>query len=127
LSLIYVRDPRYQDSTVRSALHSALLDPDHGLFGANTVKIGQPFYESQINETCLRVPGVHVVHNLQVWTKSPSDALEAIDIAFLFHTGSKIRPSIISCAGHRYDPGPGKFFVIPDDGQHLTLISGVAT
>jgi predicted phage baseplate assembly protein len=126
LSLIYVRDPRYQDSTVRSALHSALLDPDLGLFGANTVKIGQPFYESQINETCLRVPGVHAVHNLQVSTQSSLAASEAIAIAPLFHTGSRIRPSFVSCAGHRYDPGPGKFFVIPDDCKHLTLIPGVA-
>jgi hypothetical protein len=128
VSLTYLRDPRYQDSTVRSALHSALLDPDNGLFGTNVVKIGQPFYESQINATCLRVPGVRAVHNLQISTQSLFGAFEAIARAGLFlASNSRIRPSIVPCAGHRYDPGPGKFFVIPDDGQHLTLIPGVAT
>jgi predicted phage baseplate assembly protein len=127
VSLTYLRDPRYQDSTVRSALHSALLDPDNGLFGANVVKIGQPFFESQVSATCLRVPGVHAVHDLQVSTQSSSGKLEPFATAPLFHTGSRIRPSIVSCTGHRYDPGPGKFFVIPDDGKHLTLIPGLAT
>jgi predicted phage baseplate assembly protein len=128
LSFTYLRDPRYQDSTVQAALHSALLDPDHGLFGANVVQIGQAFYESQINAACLAVPGVQAVHQIRFPTVAGFAPPATTAAVRLFRAGgTAIRPSLVPCAGHRYDPGPGRFFVIPDDGQHLTLIPGVAT
>ncbi len=45
LSLIYLRDPGYQDAhACGQGCRSALLDPDTGLFGVNAVGIGEAFY-----------------------------------------------------------------------------------
>jgi predicted phage baseplate assembly protein len=128
LSLTYLRDPRYQDSAVQAALHAALLDPDRGLFGANLVQIGQAFYESQIDAACLAVSGVQAVHRIRFPTVAGFAPRATTAAVRPFRAGgSAIRPSLVPCAGHRYDPGAGRFFVIPDDGRHLTLIPGVAT
>jgi hypothetical protein len=31
------------------------------------------------------------------------------------------------CRGHRYDPGAGSYFFIPDDDDHLKLTAGLAS
>jgi hypothetical protein len=127
LSLTYLRDQRYDDAAVRAALHAALLDPDQGLFGANVVQIGQAFYESQISAACLAVPGVEAVRNIDF-----SAGLRFVPVgrtlavrAFL-PVVSVVRPFFVQCAGHRFDPGSDKFFIIPDDPQHLVLTPGTA-
>ncbi|MGA2129060.1 MAG: hypothetical protein ABSG76_23255, partial [Xanthobacteraceae bacterium] len=64
LSLVYLRDPQYQDAAVQAGLRTALVDPDQGLLGANVIAIGQAFYDSQIYAACLGVPGVTAIRNL---------------------------------------------------------------
>jgi hypothetical protein len=116
LSLTYVRDPRYLDSDVQSGLTTALLDPNAGLFGANVVGIGGTIYQSQIAQVCLAVQGVTAIQDVTLTTGStgrlipiirrfvpPSDAGEA------------------ECTDQTYNPGPGNYFSIPNDGQHLVL------
>jgi hypothetical protein len=124
IGFTYVRDPRQQDDVVRSGLHAALLDPDHGLFGLNVIGIGQTIYDSQIYSACLAVPGVVAVEGLAV------------------RTGPRFRPffrpgAIVSgrrpigmappCSGQRHDPGEGRFLSVPDDGQHLKFAGQVAS
>jgi hypothetical protein len=69
---------------------AALTDPDHGLLGANTVRIGQGLYESELYEACLSVPGTIAVHGLQ----------------FSVDRGSGFHPE----SSFRYEPGEGAFF-----------------
>jgi predicted phage baseplate assembly protein len=145
VTLTYLRDPRYADATVKSRLHAALIDPDNGLFGVNAVGIGQAFYDSQIYAACLAVSGVTAVHNLQfspVSAQPPATpaaaarlASRAVSRAFLSPlspAGFAFGPlslrgiALTFCRGHRYDPGPGGYFFVPDDDQHLTLSPGVA-
>jgi hypothetical protein len=124
ITLTYLRDSRYLDDTVRSALHTALLDPDTGLFGVNVVGIGQVFYDSQIYAACLAVPGVVAVENLSVQAGPRFVPLSSL---------GRIRRGIIPvnakipCTGQRYDPGIGKYLSVPDDGNHLSLQPGVAS
>jgi hypothetical protein len=151
VTLTYLRDPKYDDGMVRSSLHAELLNPDEGLFGANVVSIGQAFYDGQIYAACLAVPGVKAVHNLQfnpasararfqqlarLATASPTRraarAVLAASLPPLSPAASASRPLWIRgsplsiCRGHRYDPGPNGYFFVPDDGEHLTLLPGVA-
>jgi hypothetical protein len=141
LSLTCVRDPRFDDAMVKAGVHAALLDPDTGLFGANRVGIGQPFYDSQICAACLAVPGVTAVHNLVLTRALFHLELEAMDTfaseglrihRFGRHHFVEVRPSrpagrpgLPRCRGHRYDPGPGSYFFIPDNDDHLNLASTV--
>jgi hypothetical protein len=112
LSLTYLRDPRYDDAKVKTALHDALLDPDQGLFGVNVVDIGEAFYDSQIYAACLAVPGVEAVQSLSFSTASSS---------------APIRTPLTACRDHRSDPGPSSYFFIPDDVAHVILNGAVAT
>jgi hypothetical protein len=112
LSLTYLRDPRYDDAKVKTALHHALLDPDQGLFGVNVVDIGEAFYDSQIYAACLAVPGVEAVQSLSFSTASG---------------GAPIQTPLIACREHRFDPGPSSYFFIPDNVAHLILNGAVAT
>jgi len=120
LSLTYVRNPTHDDATVRAGLHAALLDPDSGLFGVNAVGIGQVFYDSQISAACCAVPGVLAVHGLAFRT-GPQFVL--FRPALLRLSSIRLRPTSAqpSCGEHRHDPGVGKFFSMPDDGNHLLL------
>jgi hypothetical protein len=158
LSLTYLRDPRYEDARVKTALHDALLDADNGLFGVNVVDIGQAFYDSQIFAACLAVPGVEAVQSLsfstvsesgtvshaaptqtlQRATSSLSRRLAGGDLSskptgiFGFRplpaSGTAVRGAPASaCRDHRYDPGLGGYFFIPDDSAHLILTGAVAT
>jgi hypothetical protein len=71
------------------------LDPDRGLFGSNTVRIGQSVYQSQIFAACLQVSGVLAVHGLRFFKDSGSGF--ALDIPY------------------RHDPGEGKFYQLSTD------------
>jgi hypothetical protein len=118
LTLTYLRDPRYGDAAVRAGLTTALLDPDRGALGANVLGIGQTLYESQIAAACLAVPGVSAVHDVVFVTVD-----ERRDILLRRYTGSRLARlgAGASCGGRRWNPGPGSYFSVPDDGQHLVL------
>ena len=83
LQLTLMLNPRYDEPTVMSAVQTALLDPDSGLFGANAVGIGQAYYDSQIYAACLAVPGVDAVHGLS------------------FNPYARYRPRFVLCRTHR--------------------------
>jgi Baseplate J-like protein len=83
-------DPTYAPPPVLLGVRTALLDTDRGLFGSNTVRIGQSVYQSQIFATCLQVPGVQAVHALRFFKDSGS--------GFALETP------------YRHDPGEGKFY-----------------
>jgi len=142
LSLTYLRDPRFDEAMVQAGVRAALLDPDAGLFGANRVGIEQPFYDSQIYAACLAVPGVNAVHSLLLARTLLHFEFEALrkNVAgsgrihrFGANQFIEMRPSrpvgrigLPPCRGHRYDPGPGSYFFIPDNDDNLKLTSGVA-
>lgn len=65
VELTVLRDPRYEPGVVESAVRSALLDPESGLFGAAHTGIGTAVYRSRIHAACL-VPGVVAVRDLSV-------------------------------------------------------------
>lgn len=100
LTLTYVRDPRYADAPVRTGLTTALLDPDQGVLGTKALRIGQTVYESQIAAACLGVPGVVAIHDV---------SLASDDFRYT------------------YSPGTGRYFSVPNDGQHLQLHGAVAS
>ena len=101
LSLSFISDPKLPAAGLQTALQTALLDPDTGLFGANVIGIGQVIYASQIEAACLRVTGVLAVHNLQFSI-----------------VGSGVSPS----SGPLFNPGAGNFFAL--SAQTLTLLGG---
>lgn len=95
LNLSVQIDPTYASAPVLLGVRTALLDPDRGLFGSNTVRIGQSVYQSQIFAACLQVSGVLAVHGLQFFKDSGSGF--ALDIPY------------------RHDPGEGKFYQLSTD------------
>ena len=76
--------------TVIAAVQSVLIDPDVGLFGANTMQIGQAIYQSQIYAVCMQVSGVLAVHGLEFWVNS--------GVGFNLDTH------------YRHDPNEGRFY-----------------
>jgi hypothetical protein len=70
LSLTLEVDPAYDLPTVEVAVAAALLDPQRRPFGDEVIRIGDPIYDSQIKDACLRVSGVVAVHDLRfaIWT-----------------------------------------------------------
>ena len=126
LSLTYLRDPRYQDGTVRAGLQSALLDPDDGLFGVNAVGIGEVFYASQIYAACLAVPGVQAIHDLSFAAPPRFSSLSSLRRPRLIGIGRlPVPPKPIfggpppTCTGERYDPGLGGYYAVPAANLHL--------
>ena len=106
LQLTLMMNPRYDESTVMSAVQTALLDPDSGLFGANAVGIGQAYYDSQIYAACLAVTGVDAVHGLS------------------FNPAARFQPRLVLAGrtdDQRHDPGSGYFFSVPNDPQHFQI------
>ena len=95
LSLTFVHDPKHELPTVQQALQSALIDPDTGILGANVVSIGQVFYDSQLYQACLAVPGIVAIHSMSFTSAA------------------------LPNAGPQYDPGAGGYLFLDD--QHLTL------
>jgi hypothetical protein len=113
IALTYVRDPRYQDAAVLAAVRSALLDPGAGLLGSQVVQIGQAFFDSQIYEVCLAVPGVQAVHGLTVAVGPPRLRRYVWQILSVWSDGRRVQTaSAAGCAGHRYDPGPDGYFTL---------------
>ena len=113
LVLTYVRDPRYFDAPVKAALQTALADPDTGLFGANTVQIGQSFYDSQIYAACLAVPGVQAVHTLQVTVGTPRLLRYFWQQGPVWFRGAPVNVGAAGgCTGHRHSPGADGYFVL---------------
>jgi hypothetical protein len=108
-SLTLELDPAYLPAPVVSAATAALIDPDTGLFGANTVRIGASIHRSQVYAACLAVPGVVAVHSLIVELVHPT-----IQPRAAFGFGSVRlhgRPGFGTLLpGPRYDPGEGRFF-----------------
>jgi predicted phage baseplate assembly protein len=125
ISLTYVRDPRYQDATVRAAVRAALLDPDQGLFGADVVQIGQAFYGSQVYQTCLAVPGVQAVHGLTVTLTPPPTAFWTTLQVIARPKGRRPLPHRAhTCQGHRYDPGNDGYVMLTDAALTATGLLG---
>jgi hypothetical protein len=134
LSLTLVIDQRRDSDTVQAAVRSALIDADAGLFGVNSVGIGQAFYDSQIFAACMAVPGVAAVHSLQFQVASAAIDFALVRdssaLANLCSTGDpaarkltarrEITAPYSSC-GQRHHPGDGAFFFLPDDADHLIL------
>lgn len=98
-------DPSYAPTPVLQGVRTALLDTDRGLFGSNSLGIGQSVYQSQIFATCLKVPGVFAVHGLQLFNNSGSGF--ALNMPY------------------RHDPGEGKFYQLSTENLHLTAEVGV--
>jgi predicted phage baseplate assembly protein len=98
-------DPSYAPTPVLQGVRTALLDTDRGLFGSNSLGIGQSVYQSQIFATCLKVPGVLAVHGLQLFNNSGSGF--ALNMPY------------------RHDPGEGKFYQLSTENLHLTAEVGV--
>jgi hypothetical protein len=95
LSLSIKIDPRRIPADVIASVRTALIDPDAGLFGANTVRIGQFVYHSQICAQCLSVAGVLAVHSL----------------VFLAQRGNSFS---LDPPEFRHEPGEGGFFQLLD-------------
>jgi hypothetical protein len=121
ITLTYMRDARYLDDVVNRALHTALLDPDSGLFGVNAVGIGEAFYDSQIYAACLTVPGIVAVQDLSVQVGTQLTPLIA---ARPVRRGRLPVGVAAPCTGERHDPGIGNYISVPDDGSHL-LTTGI--
>jgi hypothetical protein len=111
-------DPRYVPAEVKTAVISALIDPDQGLLGANVIGIGQVIFESQIYEACLRIPGAVAVHALQ---------FSVFDRLLLFRRlGSlsafrfpilRFQPEV---QPFRFDPGVGGFFQLQSSNLNIS-------
>lgn len=95
LALTLVIDGRYVATDVVNAAAAALIDPDTGLFGTGTVRIGQSVFQSQICKVCLGVPGAVAVHDLSLTGAVAQTSASCTDFDF------------------RYDPGLGGFFQLP--------------
>jgi hypothetical protein len=95
LSFTLLVDPAYFAPDVVTASTAALVDADTGLFGAHAIRIGQSVYQSQIDATCLSVPGTRALHNLH----------------FSIDRGAGFKEE----TGFRYDPGEEGFFQLQSD------------
>jgi hypothetical protein len=126
IRLTYLRDPRFGDAAIQAGITAALLDPDHGLFGVQAVGIGQVFYNSQIYAACRQVPGVTALRNLTLTVSSTITQMQSTEPLLLSYA---LRIPLVhtTCAAERHDPGAGRYFSIPDDGQHIKLIASVAS
>jgi hypothetical protein len=116
LRLVLLLDPRRERAAVLAAARAALLDPDAGVFGTNVVRIGRAVFESEVFAACLAVEGVKAVRALEFVTGA-SAALNGT---------STQSPGPTPCGDRRHDPGPGGFFFVPDDPQHLDIQGDLA-
>jgi hypothetical protein len=102
ISLGIIADPRRKAADVLSAVETALVDPDQGLFGINAIGIGESIFESQIFQTCVAVAGVLAVRNLQFFLDTANSG------NFQLQTG------------FRFDPGQGGFFQLRPENLSLS-------
>jgi hypothetical protein len=108
IQFVLVLDPAYQAPVVADGVRAALTDPDLGLLGANTVRIGRSVFRSQIEDTCLRVPGALAVHSLDFFVLDP------------------VGPRFLD-PSFRHFPGEGAFYALqPSDVSITTEIASYA-
>lgn len=106
LAFTLVIDPRYVAQDVVNSVTSALIDPDTGLFGTGSVRIGQSVFQSQICKVCLGVAGSLAVHDLSLTGAAAQTSASCTDFDF------------------RFDSGQGGFFQLP--AANLTISAEVA-
>jgi hypothetical protein len=107
---------------VLAAVRAALLDPDRGLFGSQSSRIGRALFDSEISASCLAVPGVQAINQIlfgaQVFWGGWPIPLTAPPPPL---------PGLPPCAGHRSDPGEGKFFTLAAEHLFVFAEAGDAT
>jgi hypothetical protein len=92
------------------------------VLGANVLGIGQTVYASRIAAACLAVQGVAAIHDLSFATDDPH-----FGIIVRHFTGNRLprlglaNVGSSACDGYAYLPGAGRYFSVPNDGQHLQL------
>jgi hypothetical protein len=87
LNIRVQRDPHYRVDDIGRGVKAALHDVQTGLFGRRRVRIGEPFYASQIAAACMSVTGVVAVHLVSY-------------------------PAPATIPGVRWDPGEGNFWAL---------------
>lgn len=90
----------YATQPVIDAAFAHLTDADSGLFGTNTVGIGQSFFQSEIDSACLQASGVVAVHEIRLWSDKGSGFIEETD--------------------SKYDPGADGFFDLVLENVKIT-------
>lgn len=103
LSLTLLVDPSYVTADVKAAATAALVDPNNGLLGSSVTGVGQVFFESQIYEVCLGIPGAVAVHNL--------------NFSALGQTLAQLSGSV---GAFRFDPGIGGYFQLASSKLHIS-------
>lgn len=117
LSLALRIDPAYLSAPIVTAVRTALLDDDAGLFGTHRLGIGQSIYQSQIYAACMSVPGVLAVHSLDFkvttfrWFVNGMPQFLPIYVL----SGFPYRPS------ERYSPDEGGFFQLSADNLKISV------
>jgi hypothetical protein len=112
LSFTLLVDPKYIIADVQTAVTTALLDPDIGLFGTNRIGIGEVIYVSRIYQTCLSVPGVFAMEGLMI----TAGFLSTFPIRFFIPRLVQFGPFGINFPISRFerpfrlDPGEGGYF-----------------
>lgn len=92
-------DVKYVVDEVKASVTEALIGDDSGLFGVNTAKIGEVFFNSDIYARCHQVPGVKAVHGLSV-TNFKTDTTSECEDKPADHDPERIR----------HDPKEGNYF-----------------
>ncbi len=133
LSLTFLYDPRYDATTLQTAIISALTGSATtntltgsatALFSTAGMPIGQVVYDSQIEAACLAIAGVTAVHDLNFATP-----IRRLPIIYRLSRAQlwKFVPGITipPCTGHQYNPGSGNYFILPV--QNLSVTPGVSS
>jgi predicted phage baseplate assembly protein len=105
LGLAVIIDGRFEFDAVRGALRAAMLDEEHGLFGARRLGIGEAVFDSQIAAACLGCEGVIALRKITFVVNGAS--------GFAYDT----RP--------RHAPGEGAFYAV--DPQWLIICPEAST
>ena len=93
---------------VCDAVRLALLSSDSGLFGTQSVRIGRALFDSELPTACLAVPGVLGANLVSFQSLVVNTGQQTTH----FTTPLLSDNTLPSCAGHRHDPGEGKFFTL---------------
>lgn len=107
--------PEHAAENVLPKVRAALLDADTGLFGSQSSRIGRPLFDSELSAACLVVPGVQAVQLVK---------FESVATAVSFTSSPPPLKELPPCAGHRHDPGEGKFFTLTTESLVLTVETG---
>jgi hypothetical protein len=98
-----------------------------GLLGVANLGIGQVIYDSQIAAACLQVPGVLAIHDVSLTSETGGFFFPIIVFRSRLPRFRGVPAAAPGCTGNRHDPGNGKYFSVPNDGQHLLLSAAVAS